>query len=107
MKIIPILATTTALAFFTATPTANADPVAPYVANYASVSAPAVCAALDAYPTFPGLVTTTQAIQNDTGFTLAQAAQVLGISVINHCPRHIPLLNRSVAPSAPTAEVMA
>lgn len=80
---------------------AHADPVEPQVTNYAKIAASAVCTTLDAYPTLPGVSGTVQAVVDDSGFTVTQAAQVVKISVITICPRHIPLLQRFVATWAP------
>lgn len=81
---------------------AHADPVEPQVRNYATIAASAVCTTLDKYPTLPGVSGTVQAVADDSGFTVTQAAQVVSISVINVCPRHIPLLQRFVATWAPS-----
>ncbi|MDP7721836.1 DUF732 domain-containing protein [Mycobacterium sp. TY814] len=80
---------------------AHADPVAPYVINYASIAAPAVCGTLDDHPSFPGISGVIQAIQDDSGFTTDQAVQVLVISVQTRCVRHLPLLQRFADTYAP------
>lgn len=81
---------------------AHADPVAPYVINYANIAAPAVCGTLDDHPSFPGISGVIQAIQDDSGFTTDQAVQVLVISVQTRCVRHLPLLQRFADTYAPT-----
>lgn len=82
---------------------AGADPiqVEPQVANYARTAAPAVCGTLDAYPTLTGVSAVLQGIKDDTGFTMAQSAQVLVLSVENKCPRHLPLLQRYASTYSP------
>jgi hypothetical protein len=81
---------------------ADADPIEPYVVNYAQTTAQAICATLDDYPSLPGIDGVLQGIQDDSGFTGRQAAQVLVLAVDNRCPRHLPLLRRYVATYAPT-----
>ncbi|OBS01853.1 hypothetical protein A9W98_17870 [Mycobacterium gordonae] len=73
---------------------AHADPVAPQVINYAVATSPAMCYALDAHPTLPGVDGVLLGIQNDSGFTITQSGQALVIGVEYRCPRHLPLLKR-------------
>lgn len=76
---------------------AHADPAT----NYAAVVAPAVCSTLDAYPTLPGVEGVLQAVQRDSGFTVADTARVVVWAVSSRCPRHLPLLQRFADTYAP------
>lgn len=73
---------------------ASADPIAPQVVNYAYTAAAAMCVALDAYPTLPGVDGVLDGIHDDIGFTWTQAGQALVLGVQYRCPRHLPLLQR-------------
>ena len=59
---------------------------------YADRYAGAVCNVLDEYPTFDGIIGIGTAIVED-GFTPRQAGQVMGIAVLEVCPRHTGLMN--------------
>ena len=67
---------------------ADASPVT----DYTVANAPRVCATLTQYPTFPGVTATMQAVIDESGFTVEQAAQVVVSSVWNLCPQHKGLL---------------
>jgi len=62
-----------------------------YAATYGS----AVCSTLDSYPSFEGILGIGQSIIED-GMTGYQAGEVIGVSVIEICPRHMGLLNAFV-----------
>ncbi|SRX93594.1 hypothetical protein MSP7336_01833 [Mycobacterium shimoidei] len=78
---------------------AKADPAEDFATAYAAD----VCIVLDDHPTIPGLTGVLQAVQETGGLTARQAGQAVALSVINVCPRHIPLLRRYVAMYAPRA----
>jgi len=65
------------------------DAVYAYTATFGAV----VCQTLDSYPTFNGVIGIGQAIAAD-GLSMKQAGQVLMMSAIEICPRHIGLLRR-------------
>lgn len=71
---------------------AKAEPDASVVA-YAATYGAAVCSVLDDYPTISGVIGIGQAITED-GFSMYQAGQVIGLSVLEICPRHTGLMNR-------------
>ena len=71
---------------------AKAEPDSVVVA-YAATFGEAVCATLDDYPTISGVVGVGQAVMED-GLTAYQAGQVIGLSVLEICPRHTGLMNR-------------
>lgn len=71
---------------------AKAEPDAAVVA-YAATYGAAVCSVLDDYPTVDGVVGVGQAIMED-GLSAYQAGGVIGLSVIEICPRHTGLMNR-------------
>lgn len=78
----------TAGVVFAAPAKADADAVSvAYAARYGE----AVCATLDDYPSFDGIVGIGQAVMED-GLTARQAGQVIGLSVAEICPRHGGLL---------------
>lgn len=61
------------------------------VVAYAAMFAGAVCTTLDAYPSFEGIQGIGAAIMDD-GLSARQAGQVIGLSVIEACPRHYGLM---------------
>lgn len=67
---------------------ADADRV---VVAYAAQYAGAVCNTLDEYPTIDGVYGIGVSIMED-GLTAYQAGQVIGLSVLEVCPRHIALM---------------
>lgn len=71
--------------------------------NYTLAEAPAVCATLDAYPTFDGIQGIGAAIVQDTGWSYAQAGYVIKTSIATDCVRHTALWNRFVATYNPGA----
>jgi hypothetical protein len=58
---------------------------------YAATFAGAVCATLDDFPSFDGINGTAAAIVQD-GLTDYQAGQVIGLSIVEVCPRHTRLM---------------
>lgn len=70
---------------------AKADPDTVAIA-YAATFGEAVCATLDDYPTFSGILGIGQAVMED-GLSARQAGMVVGLSVGEFCPRHLPLLH--------------
>lgn len=66
------------------------------VIAYTAVFAGAVCTTLDAYPSFDGIEGIGQAIIED-GLTPRQAGQVIGLSVVEVCPRHFGLVRDFIA----------
>lgn len=73
-------------------PTAQAD----RADDYAARNATKVCAVLDQYPTFDGIIGIGSAIV-EKGFTWYEAGTVVGWSIINVCPEYRPLLAAFVA----------
>jgi hypothetical protein len=65
---------------------AKADPV---VDSYTLNNEARVCKTLDAYPSVAGVEGVIAAIVNE-GLTGGQAGQVVGMSVIDFCPSHLP-----------------
>ena len=61
------------------------------VVAYAAQYAGAVCTTLDEYPTIDGVYGIGLSIMED-GLTAYQAGQVIGLSVLEVCPRHIALM---------------
>jgi len=61
------------------------------VIAYASQFGDAVCTTLDEYPSFDGLLGIGQAIIED-GLNAYQAGQVIALSVVEICPRHLALV---------------
>ncbi|QZT61286.1 DUF732 domain-containing protein [Mycolicibacterium austroafricanum] len=78
------------VAAITNTATAKADPVD----NYTATVAPAVCATLDEFPTFAGILGIGSGIVEDTGWTYREAGRIVAMSVIISCPRHSALVER-------------
>ena len=60
-----------------------------YTATFGAI----VCQTLDTYPTFSGLIGIGEAIAAD-GLSMRQAGQVLMMSAVEICPRHLGLLRR-------------
>lgn len=75
------------------TPTAKADPDAGVYA-YAATYGGAVCEVLDEYPSFAGMYGIASAINEQDGLSFHQAGQVIAISVMEICPRHLSLVKR-------------
>jgi hypothetical protein len=71
-------------------PKAHADPDDVTYA-YANTWAPAVCETLDAYPSYAGVEGVVLGIHED-GLSYFQAGQVIGLAVVNLCPRHLGLV---------------
>jgi hypothetical protein len=69
---------------------------------YAAVFGDAVCSTLDRWPSFDGILGIGQAIVKD-GLTIAQAGEVIELSVHEICPRHLGLMDRFIATYAPSA----
>ena len=69
---------------------AKADPDTTSIV-YAEKYAGAVCATLDDYPTFDGIIGIGQAIVED-GLSYSQAGYVVAMSVGTVCPRHLALV---------------
>jgi len=63
------------------------DAVYAYTATFGAI----VCQTLDSYPTFSGVIGIGQAIAAD-GLSMHQAGQVLMLSALEICPRHLGLL---------------
>jgi hypothetical protein len=61
------------------------------VVAYAAQFGDAVCTTLDEYPTINGVYGIGEAIMQD-GLTAYQAGQVLGLAVLEICPRHMDLM---------------
>jgi hypothetical protein len=61
------------------------------VVAYAAQFGGAVCTTLDEYPTIDGVYGIGLSIMED-GLTAYQAGQVIGLSVLEVCPRHIALM---------------
>jgi hypothetical protein len=74
---------------------AKADPSGASVA-YAAVYGQAVCSTLDDYPNYSGIVGIAQAIVDD-GLSYRQAGEVIAVSVIELCPRHLGLIKSFAA----------
>jgi hypothetical protein len=70
----------------------KAEPDSATVA-YAATYGEAVCMTLDDHPTFNGIIGIANAIVED-GLTMYQAGGVIGLSVMEICPRHTALMNR-------------
>lgn len=70
--------------------TAKADPDTAAIV-YAERYGGAVCATLDDYPTFDGIIGVGQAIVED-GLSYRQAGYVVAMSVTDVCPRHLSLV---------------
>ena len=79
---------TAATLTFAAPAKADVDRV---VVAYAAQYAGAVCRTLDEYPTVDGVYGIGLSIMDD-GLTAYQAGQVIGLSVLEVCPRHIALM---------------
>ena len=62
------------------------------VTGYTIANADKVCAVLDQYPTFAGVTGVMDAVIEDGGFTVGEAASVVVDSVWHLCPRHQRLL---------------
>lgn len=74
---------------------AKADP-SDEVLNYTSIYGPsAVCPVLDTHHTVTGVLGVLLAVVDD-GFDEFDAGQIVGMSVIQYCPRHQPLLQQFV-----------
>ena len=58
---------------------------------YAATFGGAVCATLDDFPSFGGILGVASAIQDD-GLSSYEAGQVIGLSVAEICPRHTRLM---------------
>ena len=78
-------------ATFSAIP-ARADTDAAVYA-YAATFGGIVCSTLDEYPTFSGIIGIGEAISTD-GLSMHQAGQVIAVSAMEICPRHLGLLQR-------------
>lgn len=76
----------------------HADPVDNYAAQYA----PAVCATLDAYPSFSGIEGVGTGIVSDTGWSYTDAGRVIKESIMAECPQYAALWNQFVATYEPT-----
>ncbi len=70
---------------------AKADPDRVSV-DYAQRYGWAVCATLDEFPSFAGLIGVGESIYDD-GLSWRQAGQVLAVSVADQCPRHLQMMN--------------
>jgi hypothetical protein len=64
--------------------------------DYAQRYGWAVCATLDDFPSFAGVVGVGESI-NDDGLSWRQAGYVLAVSVSDRCPRHLALLKAFAA----------
>jgi hypothetical protein len=73
----------------------KAEPDSATVA-YAATYGEAVCMTLDDHPTFNGIIGIGNAIVED-GLTGYQAGGVIGLSVMEFCPRHLELMNQFAA----------
>jgi hypothetical protein len=62
-----------------------------YAASFGGI----VCSTLDEYPSFSGIIGIGEAISTD-GLSMHQAGQVIAVSVIEICPRHLALVKAFV-----------
>lgn len=69
---------------------------------YAATYGGAVCAVLDDYPSFDGIIGIGQSIHGD-GLSYAQAGEVIFLAAQEICPRHLPLVTRFAAAYGDTA----
>lgn len=84
------------LALLAANP-AKADINDPDVIAYTALFGGVVCDVLDAHPSIPGVLGVAHGIQEDSGFTAFQAGEVIGLAVVEICPRHVGLIQRFAA----------
>ena len=87
---------TAALTMFAAP--AKADISDSTVASYAIP----VCATLDRFPTFNGVIGIAAAIAED-GYTYSDAGEIIVGAALNVCPEFVPLLRQFAARYAPAA----
>lgn len=78
-------------------PTAKADVTDPQVIAYTAAFGGVVCSVLDEHPSVPGAYGVAAGIHEDSGMSLFQAGQVIGLSVAEICPRHTGLIQRFIA----------
>lgn len=69
---------------------------------YTAIFGDAVCATLDRFPSFDGVIGVAKGIVKD-GLTTFQAGEVIALSVEEICPRHTGLMDRFIARFAPSA----
>ncbi len=86
-----------ALGVLTFAATAKADDLAPSVVEYVErYGRDAVCPVLDDHNSVAGMLGVLLAIEGD-GFTQFEAGQIVGVSVMEFCPRNQELMQRFVA----------
>lgn len=78
-------------------PSAKADVTDPAVIAYTAAFGGIVCDVLDSHDSFPGIYGIAQGIHEDSGLSMFQAGQVIGLSVAEICPRHTGLIQRFIA----------